>query len=184
MIGRIVDEFRPSRVIEDNDRAAYLSTENPRFRRAWASRARRRRLAALSAAVSAASVPLLAAAVALPSQVSLLFALAFAVAAFASAVLATRLNKATRMSLPYRLLDERQRAERDRSVRFGHRGTTVLLFAGLLAAGAPSFLPGEPVFPAVLALPLLWTLIIAHTSLPALHAAWTQPDEVVDDPDA
>lgn len=184
MIGRIVDEFRPSRVIEDNDRAAYLSTENPRFRRAWASRARRRRLAVLSAAVSAASVPLFAAAVALPSRGALLFTLAFAVAAFAAAVLGTRLNKATRMSLSYRLLDERQRAERDRSVRFGHRGTTVLLFAGLLVTGAPSFLPWEPVFPAVPALPLLWTLVIAHTSLPALHAAWTQPDEVVDDPDA
>lgn len=185
MIGRVIDEFRPSKVIEDGTRATYLSTENPAFRRAWASRARRRRLAALFTVVFLASVPVLAATGHVPRNgpESLALVPAFIALALAGMVLATRLNKATRMSLPYRLLDERQRVERDRSVRFGHRGTTFLVFAVFLAVGALGHPAWDLDFPLEPALPLLWTLAMVHTSLPALHAAWVQPDEVVDDPD-
>ncbi|GHD25341.1 hypothetical protein GCM10007147_22520 [Nocardiopsis kunsanensis] len=162
-----------------SDRAKLRNTESPRLRRAWGTRTRRRLYTLLYLAlvlvgavmliwsdlVRAVAVPVLAGFVVL-------------------GLLVTQLNRATRMSPPHRLLDERQRAERDAAHRFSQQTMGVLLLTVLVAVAVLTI--NEPLdveFPSALALPLLWVLAMVHISLPACYLAWTQPDEPADEED-
>ncbi|WP_152476979.1 hypothetical protein [Nocardiopsis salina] len=102
----------------------------------------------------------------------------------ARGALSTQLNRATRMPLPQRLLDERQRTERDTAHRVAHTTISVLLMVVFVGAVFPTtFSPPEVVFPWWLVAPMLWILMMVHASLPACYLAWTQPAEPLDDGD-
>ena len=166
-----------------SDRAKLRSTESPRLRRAWGTRTRRRLYTLLylvlvlvgaaaliwSNLVQTVAVPLLGG-----------FVVLFAVLV----LLSTQLNRATRVSLPYRLLDERQRVERDAAHRFSQKTMGLLLttlFVVLMIGTVYS--PPSVVFPSWLGVPLLWILTMLQVSLPACFLAWVQPDEPADEDD-
>lgn len=165
----------------DNLRMA--NTEHPKLRRAWASRARRRRHVVLLVVLLLTGTALLGW---LPllgqSGWDLLLLPVFAAVMGWTLFLGYRLEHVSRMSLPHRLLDERQSQERDRAHRFSHRVmTAILTFCFLAVAFALYFFPTSVLIPAWLAIPLLWLLLMTHNSVPAAYLAWTQPDEILDD---
>lgn len=169
-----------------SDQARLRQTESPRLRRMWGSRARRRSSVILYLALVLAGAPLLSGGIVVDLTEGLgIAALGALLAIFvAVAVLSTRLSRATRMSLPHRLLDERQRAERDTAHGVAHTTMGVLLTVVFVGAVYPmTFSPPEVVFPSWLVPPMLWTLMMVHISLPACYLAWTQPDEPLDDED-
>src|SRR5699024_11582361 len=85
---------------------------------------------------------------------------------------------------PYRLLDERQRTDRDTALRISQQTMNVFLMVVFIAiAFITTFSPPDVVFPVWLAMPLLWVLVMLHISAPACYLAWTQPDEVLDEAD-
>lgn len=170
-----------------SDRAKLRSTESPRLRRAWGTRTRRRLYTLLYLALVLVGAVVLIGSERvqdLPSGAEVPVLGAFVAAFVAVMLLVTQLNRATRMSLPHRLLDERQRAERDAAHRFSQQTMGVLLLTAFLVVAV--FTINEPLgaeFPSRLVLPLMWTLTMLQVSLPACHLAWTQPDEPVDEDD-
>ncbi|NYH52467.1 heme A synthase [Nocardiopsis arvandica] len=107
---------------------------------------------------------------------------AFLVLVVVGMVISTQLGRATGANHRYRNLDERQRFELDRAMRIGHHVTAGLMLAVFLVLAVlegPS--PESVSFPEELFMPVLWVILMAHTSIPALYLAWTQPDEVSDD---
>lgn len=168
------------------DNLMLADTEKPGLNRARASRTRRRlHVVLLVLLVLAACVSLAAGDIADIGNLDFLLTVAFFGLLGPVLYLITRLNQITRMSLPYRLLDERQSEDRDDAHRFGQRMTSAMLGSSfvLFALITIVFGPGGADFPGWLVLPLLWLLVMAHTTTPALYLAWTQPDELPDDED-
>src|SRR5699024_783786 len=106
------------------DRTKLKLTETPRLRRGWASRTRRRLHTPLYRGVVAAGAVVLRT-VDLMADLSggrgLLLALLGLTIFVGGMFLVTQMNRATRMSLPYRLLDERQRTDRDTAFRISQQ---------------------------------------------------------------
>lgn len=163
------------------DQAKLRNAESPRLRRVRASRTRRRLYTLLYLALILAGTVMLIGSERvqdLPTGVAVPVLAGFVVLG----LLVTQLNRVTRMSLPHRLLDERQRAERDAAHRFSQQTMGVLLLTVLVVVAVLTI--NEPLdmeFPSALALPLLWVLTMVHISLPACYMAWTQPEEPVDE---
>ncbi|MFE9247219.1 hypothetical protein [Nocardiopsis sp. NPDC006938] len=167
------------------DRALLAASEKPAMVRARASRARRRLLVVpLVLLVLAVAVAFVTADLAGDGDPQYLL-MAVGLGLVGVLIwLTSRLNLITRMVLPSRLLDERQREEREDARRAGHRVTGILLGTSFVAVAlVTTFSPESVVFPSWLAVPLLWLLVMAHTAAPALWLAWTQPDEPLDDAD-
>lgn len=169
------------------DRTKLKLTESPRLRRAWASRTRRRLYTLLYGGFVAAGAVVLTT-VDLMADLSggrgLLLAVLGLTILVGGMFLVTQMNRATRMSLPYRLLDERQRTDRDTAFRISQQTMNVFLMVVFIAiAFITTFSPPDVVFPVWLAMPLLWVLVMLHISAPACYLAWTQPDEVLDEED-
>ena len=169
------------------DRTKLKLTESPRLRRAWASRTRRRLYTLLSGGFVAAGAVVLTT-VDLMADLSggrgLLLAVLGLTILVGGMFLVTQMNRATRMSLPYRLLDERQRTDRDTAFRISQQTMNVFLMVVFIAiAFITTFSPPDVVFPVWLAMPLLWVLVMLHISAPACYLAWTQPDEILDEED-
>lgn len=168
-----------------SDQAKLRKVESPRLRRAWASRTRRRLYTLLYLALILAGTVMLIGSERvqdLPTGMKFPVLGVFTVAYAAVMLLVTQLNRATRMSLPHRLFDERQRAERDAAHRFSQQTmggllTTVFVVVAVVTINEPL----DVEFPSTLALPLLWVLTMVHVSLPACYLAWIQPDEPVDE---
>ena len=169
------------------DQAKLRNAESPRLRRVRASRTRRRLYTLLYLALILAGTVMLIGSERLqdlPTGVAAPVLGTFVAGFVAVFLLVTHLNRATRMSLPHRLLDERQRAERDAAHRFSQQTMGVLLLTVFVVVAVVTI--NEPLdmgFPSTLALPLLWVLTMVHVSLPACYLAWTQPAEPVDDTD-
>lgn len=165
------------------DRSHAKST-NPRLRRFWASRARRRRYTVLLAATVPAGALLLGA---LPFYSGTLVAAAvllpLALLVMATlAVVNTQLGLATYASSGHRNLDERQRVELDRARQIGHHCTTALLGVAFAAiAFGTTFSPESVAFPGEMVTPLLWLILLTHLAVPICYLAWTQPDDADDD---
>ncbi|WP_017590636.1 G protein-coupled receptor family protein [Nocardiopsis ganjiahuensis] len=165
------------------DQAILVSLETPSLNRARASRARRRLHVVLLTALIL-TVAVLLAVTTLRNTGGPQFVMLAAVVSLVAALLylVTRLNKITRASLPVRLLDERQREERDHANRFGQSFTSAVLGTSfILVILITTFSPASVVFPSWLASPLLWVLAMVHASAPAFYLAWIQPDELPDD---
>jgi len=173
-------------MIEDLQDKSHAKSMNPRLRRFWASRARRRRYAALLVATVPAGAVLLAV---LPSYGGTTLAVAVLlplvlVLMCAMAIVNTQLGLATYASSGHRNLDERQRVEMDRATQVGHRSTGALLgVAFVTIAFGTTFSPASVVFPPQLVTPLLWVVLLVHSAMPVCYLAWTQPDDVPDDTD-
>ncbi|GAA1456425.1 hypothetical protein NE857_33130 [Nocardiopsis exhalans] len=168
------------------DNLLLADTEKPALNRVRASRTRRRFHAVLLVLlVLAACVSLAAGDIADIGDLWSLLLLAFLGLLAPVLYLITRLNQISRMSLPYRLLDERQRGDRDDAHRFGQRMTSAMLGLSFVLSALITivFSPGGADFPGWLVLPLLWLLVMAHTMAPALYLAWTQPDELPEEDD-
>ena len=169
------------------DRTKLKLAESPRLRKAWASRTRRRLYTLLYGGLVAAGAAVITA-VDLVADLSggrgLLLAVLGLTILVGGMFLVTQMNRATRMSLPYRLLDERQRTDRDTAFRISQQTMNVFLMVVFIAiAFITTFSPPDVVFPVWLAMPLLWVLVMLHISAPACYLAWTQPDEVLDEED-
>jgi len=169
------------------DRTKLKLAESPRLRKAWASRTRRRLYTLLYGGLVAAGAAVITA-VDLVADLSggrgLLLAVLGLVILVGGMFLVTQMNRATRMSLPYRLLDERQRTDRDTAFRISQQTMNVFLMVVFIAiAFITTFSPPDVVFPVWLAMPLLWVLVMLHISAPACYLAWTQPDEILDEED-
>lgn len=160
-------------------------TESPRLRRAWASRARRRLYTTLYLALILTGAVLLVytdLVANIPEGTGIGVSVAFLVVLLGAMFLSIQMNRATRTALPYRLLDERQRADRDTAFRVSQQVMAVFLVV-LFGAVAivPVYSPPSMEFPSWLATPLLWVVVMFHVSAPACYLAWTQPDEVLDE---
>ncbi|WDZ91278.1 hypothetical protein [Nocardiopsis sp. HUAS JQ3] len=164
---------------------AYI--ENPRRRRFWAARSRRRLTVvafALVTVLAAASYAVGLMAEASDSYVSLTL---YGLLLGGSALLATHVNVAVRWVGGYEGLDEFQRAEMDHAARVGHNVTMVLLCV-LLVVGAifgswvSNLELSARLLMAVL-VPLVVLTTMCHAAFPACYLAWIRPDEVLDDED-
>lgn len=132
------------------DNLLLADTEKPALNRVRASRTRRRLHAVLLVLlVLAACASLAAGGIADPGNLDLLLTVAFLGLLGPVLYLITRLNQITRMSLPYRLLDERQRGDRDDAHRFGQHMTSAMLGSSfvLSALNTIVFSPGGAEFP-------------------------------------
>ena len=167
------------------DLAKLRAAESPRLRRAWASRTRRRLYTLLYAGLVLAGATLLGAVdgvMDLTEGEGLFLAALGLVVLVGMLFLVIRMNHATRVFLPYRLLDERQRADRDAAFRFSQRAMSVVLVVLFLAiALVITYSTPSPEFSSWAVMPLLWTLVMFHSSAPACYLAWTQPDEILDE---
>lgn len=168
-----------------SDQAKLRAAESPRLRRAWASRTRRRSYTLLYAGLVLAGAALLVAAdlvMDLPEGEGLFLAVLGLVVLLGVVFLGIQMNRGTRMSLPYRLLDERQRVDRDTAFRVSQQVMGVLLvLIFLTVAFITTYSSPSLEFPSWLAMPLLWALVMFHASAPACYLAWTQPDEILDE---
>lgn len=163
------------------------SIENPRRRRFWAARSRRRlTVVAIGFVLVLASAVYATALLALPSDSYGMLAL-YVLLLAGTALLVTQINIATRWAVGYQGLDEFQRAEMDHAARVGHNVTMVLLCV-LLVVGAifgswvSNLELGARLLMAVL-VPLVVLTTMCHAAFPACYLAWTRPDEVLDDAD-
>ncbi|MGW5875005.1 hypothetical protein ACWFMI_00430 [Nocardiopsis terrae] len=166
-----------------SDRVKLERADDPRLRRAWASRARRRRYTVLYVALVIGGAAVLGWVPRVGGTLQVIVPmLAMGAAIGVALFVITQLTRFTRLSLPHRLLDERQRADRDAAHRVAHKAMAAVLMAVFfLAYLVPVYSPPSVVFPSELATPLLFTLVMLHTSAPACYLAWTQPDELPDD---
>ncbi|GAB3722976.1 hypothetical protein [Nocardiopsis nanhaiensis] len=166
--------------LNPSDAAKLAAAEDPGLSRARASRARRRFHVALLALLILGAVFGLAAVNTIDnSNPQYLAAVLFVGVVILLVYQVKRLSRITRVSLPIRLLDERQRDERDNAHRFGHYLTGVALGASfILVAVITTFSPPSVVFPSWLAVPLLWLLAMLHSAGTVFYLAWTQPDEL------
>ncbi|MFE3460868.1 hypothetical protein ACFXKD_25280 [Nocardiopsis aegyptia] len=185
LIAPVINEFRPSRLRDEFEDVNRINAENPRLRARWAARSRRRVGAALMGVLVLTSAALLGLLTFRESgNGSFLLALAFLTSIGGYLYLFTQLNRAMRTGLRYRSLDERQRVERDHATRVGHHTTGVLLMAVFLLLAAASILPPEVLhLPNELMMPLVWLILMVHSSTPCAYLAWTRPDEIPDDED-
>ncbi|WP_304452370.1 hypothetical protein [Nocardiopsis sp. YSL2] len=185
LIASVIDEFRPTRLRDEFDHVNRLNAENPRLRARWAARSRRRVATALMGVFVLAGAALLGV-LAFPGvgDGSFLLVLAFLAAIGGYFYLVTQLNRATRTGVRYQSLDERQRIERDHATRIGFHTTGALLMAVFLLLAAASILPPEVLsLPNELIMPLVWLILMVHSSTPCAYLAWTRPDDVPDDED-
>ncbi|WP_017601228.1 hypothetical protein [Nocardiopsis lucentensis] len=183
-LSTLIDEFRPSQIKRDIDDVTRLRAENPKVRRRWASRSRRRAATVLIGAVILGGTTLLGWQPYTSADDGLVFLLAIVAGALLLIWLILQLGMATRLAVGYQYLDERQRVERDRSTRIGHHVTgTVVITALILVAVLNTYGHVDVSFPQELVLPLLWLITMVHTSAPSAYLAWTQPDEILDDED-
>ncbi|MCY9786361.1 hypothetical protein KIK06_20925 [Nocardiopsis sp. EMB25] len=183
-LSTLIDEFRPSQIKRDIDDVTRLRTENPKVRRRWASRSRRRAATVLMGAMGLVGAAFLwwQPYTANGGGPGLVLGVVAALAVFVWLV--AQLNMATRLAVSYQHLDERQRIERDRSTRIGHHVTAAVLVSAFLLVMVLNVFSYDAVsFPEELTWPLLWLILMVHTSAPSAYLAWTQPDEIVDDED-
>ncbi|WP_116246308.1 hypothetical protein [Nocardiopsis sp. FIRDI 009] len=183
-VSRFIDEFRPSQIKRDIDDVTRYHSENPKVRARWASRSRRRAAVLLVGALILGGTVLLGWQSQDSGRGGLAVALTVVVLMIVFVWLVTQLGMATRLSMSYQHLDERQRIERDRSTRIGHHVTAAVLVTALLLVMVPNVFSYDAVsFPGELTWPLLWLIVMVHTSAPSVYLAWTQPDEILDDED-
>ncbi|MFD6948715.1 hypothetical protein A6A08_15335 [Nocardiopsis sp. TSRI0078] len=192
-LSRILPKLRSTQIREDAERASRPNAgspgfrgpqESPGLRRLRASRGRRRVYASLNALAILAATVLMGVINFNPGTTLMTTVLlpVLLVLVAVMLVVTTQLGRATGANSRYRRLDERQRAELNRATRIGHHVTAGLMLAVFLVFAVlegPS--PESVSFPRELFMPVLWVIIMAHTSIPALYLAWTQPDEVPDE---
>ncbi|MGW2562908.1 hypothetical protein ACWCXB_27395 [Streptomyces sp. NPDC001514] len=92
------------------------------------------------------------------------------------------INASTRglLELRLRILDERQRAERDQVQARAHRLTTWLLFGAAVGAGSASWLGGLKA--EALIFPALFGVLVVHWLMPLWVAGLRVQDEIGDEP--
>ncbi|GAA3158010.1 hypothetical protein GCM10010466_55950 [Planomonospora alba] len=81
------------------------------------------------------------------------------------------------------LLDERQRAERDKVYALAHRGTMWVIIATGIMLGIPTRSAQVVAAPAAALILLAVALLLTHLALPHLIAGWRVPDPLPDDED-
>ncbi|WP_444962127.1 hypothetical protein [Nocardiopsis sp. M1B1] len=164
---------------------AYI--ENPRRRRFWAARSRRRLTVAVFTLVTVLAAASFA--VGLMGEVSGSYVplTLYGLLLVGSALLATHVNVAVRWVGGYEGLDEFQRAEMDHAARVGHNVTMVLLCVLLVVGGVFGSWVSNLELSARLLMAVLVPLVVlttmCHAAFPACYLAWTRPDEVLDDTD-
>lgn len=161
--------------------------EDPRRRRFWAPRGRRRTAVVLLALVVLVGALAFAGSITVDGAPAVALLGVFLGAMVAITVLATQINIAARWVAGYRGLDEFQRSETDRAAHIGFNVTTaslVLLVMVTTALGG-AFLVTELSAALVMAViaPVVLVATFAHTAFPAAYLAWTRPDELPDDED-
>ncbi len=161
--------------------------EDPRRRRFWATRSRRRQAVVAFALVNAVASAAFAASIGIGSPYASLLVAVFLVFLVGAAVLGTQLNVAARWVVGYEGVDEFQRSEMDRATLLGHHVTAALLtllvavtcgFGGWSAGGD---MRADVAF--MVLVPLVLVTSMCHASFPACYLAWNRPDEILDEED-
>jgi hypothetical protein len=164
---------------------AYI--ENPRRRRFWAARSRRRLAVVAFALVTVLAATAFAIGLVRGAPESHVPLALYGLLLAGSALLATHINVAVRWVAGYEGLDEFQRAEMDHAARLGHNVTMVLLMILLVVGGVFGSWVSDLELGARLLLAALVPLVVltamCHAAFPACYLAWTRPDEVFDDAD-
>ncbi|WP_285734039.1 hypothetical protein [Nocardiopsis sp. ATB16-24] len=161
--------------------------EDPRRRRFWAARSRRRQAVVALALVTIVASAAFAVSIGVEPPYTPLLMGVFVVFLLGTMVLGTQLNVAARWVVGYEGVDEFQRSEMDRATLLGHHVTAALLallvavtcgFGGWSVGGG---LPTDVAF--MVLVPLVLVTAMCHAVFPACYLAWTRPDEILQEED-